>query len=148
MDDEDDECAMIKGNENAKWNDDDDAMMNMIITNSVILQSMTNDKMKANEGISNTGRSVSSACQKFEGNCENLIKILIEEGLTREAGTSSDVSQVLLEPRRSAGIRRNLLWLQRGLDRALRIEGNDEMSEEDDVFIETILINFHLYTLI
>ena len=65
-----------------------------------------------------------------------------------EAGISSDVSQILLEPKQSAMIRQNLLGLQRGLDRAFGIEGNDEMSEDDNVFKETILYNFYLYTLI
>ena len=102
---------------------------------------MTNRKKKANEGISekDKGRSGSSACQKCEGKYENLNKNLFEEELSREAGISSDLSQILLKLRHSSMIRLKLLWLQRGLDQALRIEGNDEMSEEDDVFIETIL---------
>ena len=124
--------SMKNRNENAKRNDDD-AMMNTIMINSVILQSITNSKKKANEGISekDKGRSGSSASQKCEGKCENLSKNLFKEELSREAGFSSDLSQILLKPRHSAMIRQNLLWLQRGLDRALRIEGSDEMSEED-----------------
>ena len=152
MTDDDDECAMIKGNENAKRNNDivDDAMV--FIMKTVILQCMNNSDMKANEGISykekDDGRSGSSACQKFKGNCENLNKSLFKEELSREAGISSDVSQVLLKPKHFAMIRQNLLGLQRGLDRALRIRGNDEMSEDDNVFKETTLFNFYLYTLI
>ena len=145
-DDEDDECAMIKGHENAKRNDDYERMNDY---DSVILQKMTKDKMNANEGISeNDGRSIPSACLKLEGICENLNNNLFKEVLSREAGTSSEMSHVPLKPKQSAMIRQYLLGLQRGLDRALRIKGNDEMSENDNVFNETTLFNFYIYTLI
>ena len=87
-------------------------------------------------------RSESSASQMFEVYCGILIKILIQEALSRETCDPSDSKQTPpLKPRQSALIRLNLLWLQRGLDQALRTGGKDMMSREDDIFIETTITN-------
>ena len=75
-----------------------------------------------------------------------MFEDILCKNLRKEALTSGP-RQSARRLRQIAVIRQNLLWLQRGLDRAFRTKGNDKMSNEDDIFMETNDI-INLYMLI